>query len=289
MFSSDALQRRDTLAWSPLAGEHQSRGRVHTVDHRRRDQDRGAAFLCRLIDDVHGTQLQGRGMIGIDLGGLDKLPRDLSFGGPENDAGLFLTLGLGLARHGILQGHRDSDVADLDRGHRHAPSGGLVANLVPEVFVSSLPVRQEGCKHGRADHFTERGLRDTVDSLLERRIRWVSDVPENNCVDVDWHVCGDSLTGTVGVLTCCSYPSDSASVTPVLNPRHRSIGDGPLRKATELFCAGTSNCRIWCVASRHGSPAAFLDEGTPVPRRGNLLNATSFAAESVCCWNFSTQ
>jgi hypothetical protein len=75
--------------------------------------------------DVHGTQLQGGGMIGIDLGGLDKLPRDLGFGRPEKDASLFLPLGLGLARHGILQGHRDSDVADLDRGHRYTPSGGL--------------------------------------------------------------------------------------------------------------------------------------------------------------------
>jgi hypothetical protein len=59
--------------------------------------------------------------------------------------GLFLALGLGLARHGILQGHRDSDVANLDRGHRYAPSGGLIANLVPELLVGSLPVRQEGC------------------------------------------------------------------------------------------------------------------------------------------------
>src|ERR1700726_843426 len=133
MFSSDALQRRDTLAWSPLAGEHQSRGRVHTVDHRRRDQNRGAALLCRLVDDVHGTQLQGGGMIGIDLGGLDKLPRDFGFGRPENDAGLFFALGLGLARHRILQGHWDSDVADLDRGYRHAPSSGFAANLVPEL------------------------------------------------------------------------------------------------------------------------------------------------------------
>ncbi len=46
---------------------------------------------------------------------------------------------------------------------------------------------------------------------------------------------------------------------------------GPLRKAAELFCAGTSNCRIRCVASGHGGPAALLDEGAPVPRRGNLV------------------
>ena len=53
-------------------------------------------------------------MIGIDLGGLDKLSRDFGFGRPENNAGLFLPLGLRLARHGILQGHWDRDVTDLD-------------------------------------------------------------------------------------------------------------------------------------------------------------------------------
>jgi len=63
-----------------------------------------------------------------------------------------------------------------------------------------------------------------------------------------------------------SVPSDNAPVTPVLNPHPSPVGSGPLRKAAELFRADTSNCRIGCAASRHGSPAAFLDEGAPVPR-----------------------
>ena len=177
----------------------------------------------------------------------------------------------------LAAAHRYSKIVSSDALQRRNPSPGalwpasICCQSRPEGARQQPSGQTRGLQHGRADHFTERGLRDTVDSLLERRLTCVTEVPENNCVDVDWHVCGDSLTGTVGVLTCCSYPSDSASVTPVLNPRHRSIGDGPLRKATELFCAGTSNCRIWCVASRHGSPAAFLDEGTPVPRRGNLV------------------
>src|SRR5580693_7078471 len=158
-------------------------------------------------------------------------------------------------------------VADLHRGHRHAPSGGFVANLVPKVPVSGQTVRQEGCSMeepiiSRSEVCATRSIACSSDALRASRTCQKT---------IASTFCGDSLTGTVGVLTCCSYRSDSASVTPVLNPRHRSIGDGPLRKATELFCAGTSNCRIWCVASRHGSPAAFLDEGTPVPRRGNLV------------------
>ena len=53
---------------------------------------------------------------------------------------------------------------------------------------------------------------------------------------------------------------------------------GPLRKAAELFCAGTSNCRIRCVVPRHGSPAAFFDERAPIPR-GNLVERD----ELGCC------
>jgi hypothetical protein len=33
--------------------QHQSRGRVHAVDHRGGDQDRGATLLSGLVDDVH--------------------------------------------------------------------------------------------------------------------------------------------------------------------------------------------------------------------------------------------
>ena len=56
------------------------------------------------------------------------------------------------------------------------------------------------------------------------------------------------------------------------------LKNGPSSKAAELFCAGTSNCRIRCVAPRHGSPAAFLDEGAPIPR-GNLVERD----ELGCC------
>ena len=47
----------------PTPGHH----RIHAVDHRRRDQHRGAALLGRLIDDIHGAQLQSRVMIGVGL------------------------------------------------------------------------------------------------------------------------------------------------------------------------------------------------------------------------------
>jgi hypothetical protein len=40
---------------------------------------------------------------------------------------------------------------------------------------------------------------------------------------------------------------------------------GSLSQAAKLFCAGARNCRIRCIASRHVSPAALLDDRSPVP------------------------
>src|SRR5438132_2086146 len=64
-----------------------------------------------------------------------------------------------------------------------------------------------------------------------------------------------------------STPWLRLSSTPT-DPRS---GIGSLSQAAELFRAGARNCRIRCIASRHGSPAALLDERAAVPRRGNLV------------------
>src|SRR3984893_4016001 len=61
--------------------------------------------------------------------------------------------------------------------------------------------------------------------------------------------------------------------SPQITPRSRlsstcaiaRLEGGPLSKAAELFCTGSSNCRIRCIASGHGSPAALLDDRSPVP------------------------
>src|SRR5271163_207722 len=55
-------------------------------------------------------------------------------------------------------------------------------------------------------------------------------------------------------------------------------GSGFLSQAAEFFRASARNCRIRCAASRHRSPAALLDEGATVPRRGNLVECDEF-----CC------
>jgi hypothetical protein len=72
------------------------------------------------------------------------------------------------------------------------------------MLVRRHPVGQECRQHGGADHFTERGLRNTVDGLpvvgdLQYRLSRIMDVPENDRVDVDRHsVLGQGLLGVEG-------------------------------------------------------------------------------------------
>jgi two-component sensor histidine kinase len=49
---------------------------IQAIDHRCRDQNRGSTLLGRLINDVHGAQLQSGRMIRIGHGCLDKLSRE---------------------------------------------------------------------------------------------------------------------------------------------------------------------------------------------------------------------
>ena len=86
---------------------------VHAVDHRCRHQDRCPALLGGLVDDVHGTELQGCGLARIDRRRLDEFASERGFGRSEDDARLLFPLGLRLPRHRVLQGHRNRDVADL--------------------------------------------------------------------------------------------------------------------------------------------------------------------------------
>ena len=78
-------------------------GRIHAVDHGRRYQDRRAALLGGLVDDVHGAELQRRRAAGIDIGRLDEFLRDFLFGLSEQHARQFLALGLRLPAHRVLQ------------------------------------------------------------------------------------------------------------------------------------------------------------------------------------------
>src|SRR6266436_3107836 len=72
-------------------------------------------------------------------------------------------------------------------------------------------------------------------------------------------------------------------LSPQMTPRSRLSSTlavaqfrvGSLSQAAKLFCAGGCNCRIRCIASRHGSPAALLDDRSPVPCR-NLVELDQF-------------
>src|SRR6266436_5072152 len=72
-------------------------------------------------------------------------------------------------------------------------------------------------------------------------------------------------------------------LSPQMTPRSRLSSTlavaqfrvGSLSQAAKRFCAGGRNCRIRCIASRHGSPAALLDDRSPVPCR-NLVELDQF-------------
>src|SRR4029077_2875768 len=72
-------------------------------------------------------------------------------------------------------------------------------------------------------------------------------------------------------LPCCArhvvaFASNDARVAPCHQPSPvAQFRVGSLSQAAELFCAGARNCPIRVIASRHGGPAALLDDRSPVP------------------------
>src|SRR5476651_2504087 len=51
-----------------LERERQGPRDIHAVDHRSRNQDRGATLFRRFVNDVHGAQMQRGRIVGIELG-----------------------------------------------------------------------------------------------------------------------------------------------------------------------------------------------------------------------------
>src|SRR4051812_22688919 len=93
----NALERRR------LPRKREGRGRVHAVHHGRRHQDRGPPLLGGFVDDVHRPKLQGGRVVGVDLGGLNELARDLGFSRSEDHTGLLLALRLAWRQMGAFR------------------------------------------------------------------------------------------------------------------------------------------------------------------------------------------
>ena len=99
--------------------------------------------------------MERRGVAGIGIGGVDEFLRDGGLGAAQNDARFLLAFGLRLARHGVLQGHRNGDVADFNGIDRNAPVGGLARDFGAQHFVGRLAVGQQFSEMRRADHFAQ--------------------------------------------------------------------------------------------------------------------------------------
>src|SRR5581483_907577 len=111
-------------------GQPEDAAGIHAVDHGRRNQNRGSAFLGGLVHDVHRAQLQCGGVACVDVRGLQEFLRDLLLRGAQYHAGRLLALRLGLAAHRILELGRDGDIANLDRDGGHTPVSRLAADLL---------------------------------------------------------------------------------------------------------------------------------------------------------------
>ena len=80
----------------------------------------------------------------------------------------------------------------------------------------------------------------------------------------------------LAVLSRRTTPYRRTSVAVLFTRAVAPFGVGFLSQAAEFFCASARNRRIRRVAPRHGSPAALLDEGATVPRRGDLVECDEF-------------
>src|SRR5580704_2830178 len=78
-------------------------------------------------------------------------------------------------------------------------------------------------------------------------------------------------------------------VTPVLNPPHSPIGAGPYVRLPSFSAHALATAEFGAVLPGIVAQPPFSMRARRSQDEETLLNATSFAAESVCCWNFSTQ
>ena len=130
--------------------------------------------------------------VGVGLASLQEALRDLLLRLAEDDACLALTLGLRLARHGVLQLLRNNDVADFDTLHRDSPRFCSGVNDLLQLAVNHVPPDQDVCQILLADDVAQRGLRRPGDGLhvalhLQSRFLRIPHEPEQHGVDVDRH------------------------------------------------------------------------------------------------------
>src|ERR1700720_2669680 len=78
-------------------------------------------------------------------------------------------------------------------------------------------------------------------------------------------------------------------VTPVLNPRHIPIGAGLYVRLPRFSSQALATAEFGALLPGMVAQPPFSMRARRSQDEETLLNATSFAAESVCCWNFSTQ
>ena len=115
---------------------------------------------------------------------------DLHFRFAQDDTGLALAFGLGLATHGVLKLLRDDDVPDLNRLDRDSPRGCTLVDDPLQVGVHFGPPDQDICQSHLPDDFPQSGLgcpgdRCPVIFNLQGCLLRIPYQPEKYRIDVD--------------------------------------------------------------------------------------------------------
>ena len=197
---------------------------------------------------------------------------DLDLGLAENDAGLFFARRLRLARHRVLERHRDDHVAHFHRLDRHAPRIRPLIDEQLQLVLDPLAAPQEIDERRAADDVAQRRLRGPADGPavvlhFERRLLRVVHHPEQHGVDVDGHrVGGERLlrgeTRRDGALIDPRRQRRRRTARPRTGPGRASRGSGPAaaRSRAPTACAILGDC----IAIRPITTDTMTGTGLPV-------------------------
>ena len=174
----------------PHGGGAEHAAHAHRLHGAARHEHQRSFFLEAFVEHVHRPQVQRSRVVAIRLRGALEALRDLDLRLAQDDARLLLARGLRLARHRVLQRHRNHDVTHLDRLHRHTPRRRPFVDELLELRLDPLTAAEQ-IGQGRApDDVAERRLGGPTHGLpvvlhFERRLFRVVHHPEKHRVDID--------------------------------------------------------------------------------------------------------
>src|SRR5208283_881937 len=164
----------------------------HRLNRGRRYDHHRTLFLDRLVQHVHGSQMQGHRIFSVGGRSLHKAVGNFSFRLTQDDSRLPLTFRLRLPGHGVFQSRRDSYIAELDRLNGNTPGIGFLIEYALQLVAHHFAFGDHLRQLVATDRLSQRRLSTHVDGSnevfhLEDRLLDVPNQPENDGVNVDWN------------------------------------------------------------------------------------------------------